>query len=536
MYYQQGGQQDQIMQIIQAYAQMNQMDPKQLLEQFTKMAPEQQKQAIMQMAQTIQQGASQQQPDMAQAAMAYGGYTTGIFAGGGEMIRRADGSYSKRGLWDNIRANKGSGKKPTKQMLEQEKKIRNEEAAYGGVFGNGGTNNAGFNALPDYVQAKILRNMGYGGYYDPMELMGDGGEPNGEMALGQMSAVADKMNKLREFISPEQNLDPWIASKLAVMDHSADAISDYMMYNPEAQDEEMEMEEQEMKKGGSTFSGNAWYKMGGMPCYECGGMYAEGGYYDCPDQEKDPVTGKCSAEVARGKEAAAANKAANADMNAWAKQVAVMDKEVAKQNAAQYAGQLGFDYDWMGSPVEKAEKKAAMAQYKQFLQQNPNVFAADDSSGYSPEQKYIIASKLKQKASTPMGSKVFQQKFNQDANFFDLKRLQSDIVPLLGGWDATRNYLFNNKKYGGIHINPANKGKFTASAQRAGMGVQEFASHVLANKEDYNSTQVKRANFARNAASWNKQMGGLVEGDILDVTPEQLQMLKQGGYNFEIID
>jgi hypothetical protein len=43
---------------------------------------------------------------------------------GGEMIKRADGSYSQRGLWDNIRANKGSGKKPTKQMLEQEKKIK----------------------------------------------------------------------------------------------------------------------------------------------------------------------------------------------------------------------------------------------------------------------------------------------------------------------------------------------------------------------------------------------------------------------------
>ena len=438
MYYQQGGQQDQIMQIIQAYAQMNQMDPKQLLEQFTKMAPEQQKQAIMQMAQTIQQGASQQQPDMAQAAMAYGGYTTGIFAGGGEMIRRADGSYSKRGLWDNIRANKGSGKKPTKQMLEQEKKIRNEEAAYGGVFGNGGTNNAGFNALPDYVQAKILRNMGYGGYYDPMELMGDGGEPNGEMALGQMSAVADKMNKLREFISPEQNLDPWIASKLAVMDHSADAISDYMMYNPEAQDEEMEMEEQEMKKGGSTFSGNAWYKMGGMPCYECGGMYAEGGYYDCPDQEKDPVTGKCSAEVARGKEAAAANKAANADMNAWAKQVAVMDKEVAKQNAAQAAGQLSWDYDWTQSPVEKPERKAALLSQQQFFQQNPNVFIADDTSGYTPQQKYVIASKLKQRMSTPMGSKFFQQQFGVDPRFYDLQRIQSEMAPKMGGWNGEK--------------------------------------------------------------------------------------------------
>ena len=42
----------------------------------------------------------------------------------GAMIKRADGSYSKRGLWDNIRANKGSGKKPTKQMLQQEKKIK----------------------------------------------------------------------------------------------------------------------------------------------------------------------------------------------------------------------------------------------------------------------------------------------------------------------------------------------------------------------------------------------------------------------------
>jgi|694.fasta_scaffold42704_9 hypothetical protein len=42
----------------------------------------------------------------------------------GGMIKRADGSMSKRGLWDNIRANKGSGKKPTAQMLKQEKKIK----------------------------------------------------------------------------------------------------------------------------------------------------------------------------------------------------------------------------------------------------------------------------------------------------------------------------------------------------------------------------------------------------------------------------
>ena len=42
----------------------------------------------------------------------------------GGMIKRADGSTSQRGLWDNIRAAKGSGKKPTAQMLKQEKKIK----------------------------------------------------------------------------------------------------------------------------------------------------------------------------------------------------------------------------------------------------------------------------------------------------------------------------------------------------------------------------------------------------------------------------
>lgn len=44
-----------------------------------------------------------------------------------KLIKRKDGSYSKRGLWDNIRKNKGSGKKPTKDMLKQEAKIKKEE-------------------------------------------------------------------------------------------------------------------------------------------------------------------------------------------------------------------------------------------------------------------------------------------------------------------------------------------------------------------------------------------------------------------------
>lgn len=52
-----------------------------------------------------------------------GGGRPAFMAKGG-LIKRADGSYSKRGLWDNIRANRGSGRKPTAEMLEQERKIK----------------------------------------------------------------------------------------------------------------------------------------------------------------------------------------------------------------------------------------------------------------------------------------------------------------------------------------------------------------------------------------------------------------------------
>lgn len=187
-------------------------------------------------------------------------------------------------------------------QLRKSMEMKNQLNMGMGMFAEGGTNNPGFKALPEYVQAKILSNMaaggekmppeiararfaaagntdklddygyGYGGYIPEYaagglaqqaaiaiamkragkkpKSMAKGGEPNGEMALGQMAAVQDKMSKLLQFVKPDDNLDPWIASKLAVMDHSADAIADYMMYGPEA--EEMEEDMQEMAEGGYT--------------------------------------------------------------------------------------------------------------------------------------------------------------------------------------------------------------------------------------------------------------------------------------------
>jgi hypothetical protein len=100
--------------------------------------------------------------------------------------------------------------------------------------------------------------------------------------------------------------------------------------------------------------------------------------------------------------------------------------------------------------------------------------------------------------------------------------------------EFVQQQILSNMAYGGIQLDPAKAGTFKAQATRMNMGVQEAASAILNAPEGrYSPAMRKKANFAKNFA---KQMGGPVEGDVLDVTPEELQMLKQGGYNFEIID
>ena len=60
----------------------------------------------------------------------------------------------------------------------------------------------------------------------------------------------------------------------------------------------------------------------------------------------------------------------------------------------------------------------------------------------------------------------------------------------------------------GIEIKPENEGKFTRWAEARGMSAQEAASKVMANTNEYPPAIVKMANFAKNAAGWNKQDGG----------------------------
>lgn len=102
--------------------------------------------------------------------------------------------------------------------------------------------------------------------------------------------------------------------------------------------------------------------------------------------------------------------------------------------------------------------------------------------------------------------------------------------------DGTQMGMIDVYKQGGIYIKPSKRGTFTAAAKKHGKSVQGFASQVLANKDNYSSAMVKKANFARNAAKWKHADGGIVVGQTYDASPEMLQKLQAGGYKFEYVD
>ena len=328
--------------------------------------------------------------------------------------------------------------------------------------------NEGFQALPPYVQAKILSNMAYGGMAYPF--MEEGGEPNGEMALGQMAAVSDKMAKLLKFVKPDDNLDPWIASKLAVMDHSADAISDYMMYGAEGDEEEMEESEglpmEEMK-------------MGGIPQ-----RYKNMGF----------------------------------------------NKVGVKKNSTRPGKK------WMVLAKKGDEYKVVHGGYD----------GMKDFSQHGSEKRKEnfwnrMGGKNSSKATDPFSPLYWHKKFG---TWEEGGQVDGEYEMEEGGstWSGNAFYKMGGipcyecsgmYAYGGIHIDPAKKGTFKAMATRMGMGVQEAASAILNAPEGKYSPEMRRkANFARNFA---KQEGGLVEGAELEVTPEQAEMLRAQGYDFEII-
>jgi hypothetical protein len=94
--------------------------------------------------------------------------------------------------------------------------------------------------------------------------------------------------------------------------------------------------------------------------------------------------------------------------------------------------------------------------------------------------------------------------------------VEADNYYAYGGYlpkDKGFNMPNSYAKGGSIHIKKSKRGTFTAAAKKRGKSVQEFAKQVLANKGNYSSAMVKKANFARNAAGWKHAVGGPLYGN-----------------------
>jgi hypothetical protein len=114
-----------------------------------------------------------------------------------------------------------------------------------------------------------------------------------------------------------------------------------------------------------------------------------------------------------------------------------------------------------------------------------------------------------------------------------MDRLNKAQMEFMNGYvPANIHDIYDYKEGGGIHIKDSKKGTFTAAATKHGKSVQAFASQVLANKDNYSSAMVKKANFAKNASKWKHQEGGVAQGDqgndqMMQMIQSYAQMLAQ---------
>lgn len=122
---------------------------------------------------------------------------------------------------------------------------------------------------------------------------------------------------------------------------------------------------------------------------------------------------------------------------------------------------------------------------------------------------------------TAAGRAAFHKQYPTPDSFFKVYgNIHGNILKPTGSEYAVEETLADTpetdedtemyKAGGGIHIKPSKRGTFTAAASKHGKSVQAFASQVLANKGNYSPAMVKKANFARNAAKWKHEDGGLV--------------------------
>lgn len=181
----------------------------------------------------------------------------------------------------------------------------------------------------------------------------------------------------------------------------------------------------------------------------------------------------------------------------------------------------GIDSNGVPNLVEEGETKWDDYIFSKRLK-IPKGFSKAYDLGNVDKRSYADASKSLSKESKERPFDPISKK-GRDAMLSRLKQAQ-EAQKYIDKADEAMNEIFDLNEIsdllyaegGGIHIKPSKRGTFTAAAKKHGKGVQEFARQVLANKENYSSAMVKKANFARNASKWHAAGGRLLaEGNYL---------------------
>lgn len=159
------------------------------------------------------------------------------------------------------------------------------------------------------------------------------------------------------------------------------------------------------------------------------------------------------------------------------------------------------------NPATTQYGKALMSNYDNGVElaNAVNVFnTRPDLKGMDPEQR--VRTFYAMQGGTPVVQQFRNQyrtfSYGPNVAYRNMMAFNPDLK------QPTSNPVATTRENGGsIHIKPENRGKFTAWAQSHGMGVQEAASKVMANKDEYSTGVVKMANFARNFGG-KKMYGG----------------------------
>jgi hypothetical protein len=400
---------------------------------------------------------------------------------GGEMIRRADGSYSPRGFWDNIRDNVGSGKKPTKEMLATEEKLKKENGGsfdddsklrelFQRMFKKDDSNSEALNIDPenqDSEELQFLKDFAR----DPEAYYLSNRE------LARLSGTLDQYdaearNKVIENLAAYRESQP----KFRREDYPPPVV----------------------KKGKTLF---------GRPYQE---VYTQLG----PNRFGEVIPGTSKIRTVYYKNGNIAKQTIDGyttfhDING----------KVTAEGSANPFGHSG--YQTYSNGYFDKENNVDYETAKRREEEISHV-GSDNALGAFFQFLKMNAENLSSKGSQPGVS--YTAEWGTFPDWSTFKKTENPKVK-----KASVKF-----KDGGIHIDPSKKGTFKAQATRMNMGVQEAASHILANKEDYSPEMVKKAVFAHNFAN---QYGGLVDEELIGYEMgggvEALEKFFGGGLNFK---